>query len=155
MVAWINLSICIDELIQSHHSQSIQSHLGQRIILQLVVSSRLVLDENAAINSIHRTYFHRRGESLNFTRLEMFRSILRTQSRCQDFHPGGGGTKFSPKFLKWKMGSFERIVAQIRGVFNFGGRFGGPGLAPGSRPPAQKYVATLLPVHPLPPWLRH
>ena len=33
------------------------------------------------------------------------------------------------------MGPFEKIVDQIRGVKNFGGRFGGPGLGPGPKPP--------------------
>ena len=40
------------------------------------------------------------------------------------------------KKLKYKIGPFEKIVDQIRGVFNFGVRFGGP------VPPHQKSVAT-------------
>ena len=38
------------------------------------------------------------------------------------------------KFFKWKMGPFEKIVDEIRGVFNFGGSFGVPRLGPDPRP---------------------
>jgi len=42
----------------------------------------------------------------------------------------------NPKFLKWKMGPFEKIVDQIRGVLNLWGKFSAPGLGSGPFAPA-------------------